>query len=129
MIPSVEERQVRPCYDENYTCVFYRIDEDCCNFWCECNASKYRGPDDRRDRPCKYHITGEEVTGIIDLIVDHKLAKDMYNVCEPCLGKPSAEKCEDCNHLDYSYDEDIGKYDFWCYYLGRWVDDELRGRL
>ena len=78
MIPNVNERMIRPCNDGKDACVFHRMDATgCCNDWCECKASKYKGPDDRRDRPCDYHITGNEVVEMVDLLNNHKLAKVM----------------------------------------------------
>jgi len=65
-IPPVSVRQGRPCYETNNSCIFYQTDEDCCNDWCNNEKSKYKDPEDRRERPCELNFTIDEIQELID---------------------------------------------------------------
>ena len=72
-IPKIEDRCKRPCRwdgvdkynDPEIYCVFLCDDETGCYPWCECDESLYESMKDRRDRPCGFNLTRDELTHII----------------------------------------------------------------
>ena len=68
MIPPVEEREIRTCYNNDHlTCVFYSCDD--CYAYCQIGMAKHSGTDYyelERPEKCGYHFTRDEIRELID---------------------------------------------------------------
>jgi len=76
MIPSKDERCKRACYidsgvnygHEKYSCIFLDPDWDMGSFPCVNDNSLYYSMEDRRGRPCDYHVTIDEVNDVLETL-------------------------------------------------------------